>query len=212
MRFIHMLRVAAGIALCAQAGAQTSAPYQWDSIAIGGGGFVSALVMSKTQPNLFYVRTDVGGAYRWDNSAQRWVSLMDWVSEDETGLLGVESIALDPKDSAKIYMVAGISYFNGGKTVVLRSSNYGRTFAMTDVTNQFRAHGNGMGRQNGERLQVDPGSSNVLYTGTRTNGLFRSTDSGVSWSRVSALPVTTTPPSVANSPESPGNGVSRGGR
>ena len=193
MKLIHMLRVAAGLALCAQAGAQTSTPYQWDSVAIGGGGFVSALVMSKTQQDLFYVRTDVGGAYRWDNAAQRWVSLMDWVSEDETGLLGVESLALDPKDSAKVYMVAGISYFNGGKTVVLRSSNYGQTFAMTDVTNQFRAHGNGMGRQNGERLQVDPGSSNVLYNGTRTNGLFKSTDSGVSWSRVSALPVTTTP-------------------
>jgi xyloglucan-specific exo-beta-1,4-glucanase len=193
VKLIDMLRVAAGIALCVQASAQTSTPYQWDSVAIGGGGFISALVMSKTQQNLFYVRTDVGGAYRWDNSAQRWVSLMDWVSEDETGLLGVESIALDPKDSAKVYMVAGISYFNGGKTVVLRSSNYGQSFAMTDVTNQFRAHGNGIGRQNGERLQVDPGSSNVLYTGTRTNGLFKSTDSGVSWSRVSALPVTTTP-------------------
>lgn len=193
MRFMQVLRVAAGLALCAQAGAQTSTQYQWDSVAIGGGGFVSALVMSKTQQNLFYARTDVGGAYRWDNSAQRWVSLMDWVSEDETGLLGVESIALDPKDSAKLYMVAGISYFNNGKTVVLRSSNYGQTFAMTEVTSQFGAHGNGIGRQNGERLQVDPGSSNVLFNGTRNNGLFKSTDSGVSWSRVSSLPVTTTP-------------------
>ena len=48
MKLIHMLRVAAGLALCAQAGAQTSTPYQWDSVAIGGGGFVSALVMSRT--------------------------------------------------------------------------------------------------------------------------------------------------------------------
>ncbi len=193
MRIIRLLPLAAGLALCTQATAQTTAAYQWDSVAIGGGGFVSGIVPSRTQPNLFYARTDVGGAYRWDNASSRWVGLTDWVSEDETGLLGAESIALDPKDSAKVYILAGISYFNGGKTVIMRSSNYGQTFALTDVTNQFRAHGNGMGRQNGERLQVDPGSSNVLFVGTRFNGLFKSSDSGVSWSRVASLPVTTTP-------------------
>jgi xyloglucan-specific exo-beta-1,4-glucanase len=186
------LQVAAAMLLAAPAFAQT-APYQWDSVAIGGGGFVSGIIPSKTQANLFYARTDVGGAYRWDATTSRWIPLLDWVSEDETGLLGVESIALDPKDSAKVYLLAGISYFNNGRTVVLRSGDYGRTFSLTDVSGLFRANGNGMGRQDGERLQVDPGSSNVLFIGSRTNGLFKSMDSGGSWSRVGALPVTTTP-------------------
>jgi xyloglucan-specific exo-beta-1,4-glucanase len=193
MKMHRMLQLAAGLALCAQTFAQTSTPYQWDNVQIGGGGFVSGLIMSRTQANLFYARTDVGGAYRWDNNAARWIPLLDWVSEDETGLLGVESLALDPKDSAKVYIVAGLSYFSGGKSVVLRSSDYGQTFAVTDVTNQFRVHGNGMGRSNGERIQVDPGSSNVLFVGSRTNGLFKSTNSGASFSRVTSLPVTTTP-------------------
>jgi xyloglucan-specific exo-beta-1,4-glucanase len=193
MKMLRMLQIAAGLALCVDTYAQTSTPYQWDNVQIGGGGFVSGLIMSRTQQNLFYARTDVGGAYRWDNAAARWVPLLDWVSEDETGLLGVESMALDPKDSAKVYIVAGISYFNNGKSVVLRSSDYGQTFAVTDVTNQFRVHGNGMGRSNGERIQVDPGSSNILFVGSRTNGLFKSTNSGASFSRVTSLPVTTTP-------------------
>ncbi len=173
--------------------AQTSEAYNWDSLAIGGGGFVSAILPSRTEQGVVYARTDVGGAYRWDKTNSRWVSMVDWVSEDETGYLGVESIAIDPKNAAKVYLQVGISYFNGGKTAILRSSDYGKTFTITDVSSQFKAHGNGMGRQNGERLQVDPGSSNVLYAGTRWNGLFKSTDSGATWTRLSGLNITTTP-------------------
>ncbi len=173
--------------------AQTSEAYNWDSLAIGGGGFVSAVIPSKTEQGVVYARTDVGGAYRWDKANSRWVSMLDWVSEDQTGLLGVESIAVDPKDAAKVYLFAGISYFNNGNSAILRSTDYGKTFTLINVSNQFKAHGNGMGRQNGERLQVDPGSSNVLYVGTRFNGLFKSTDSGSSWARLSGLNVTTTP-------------------
>jgi xyloglucan-specific exo-beta-1,4-glucanase len=61
------------------------------------------------------------------------------------------------------------------------------------VTAQFKAHGNGMGRSNGERLQVDPGSSNVLYVGTRHNGLFKSVDSGATWNRINGLNINETP-------------------
>jgi hypothetical protein len=172
---------------------QPAVAYSWGNVGIGGGGFVSAVIPSKTEANVVYARTDVGGAYRWDNASGRWVSLLDWVAEDQVGFLGVEALAVDPKNAANVYMTVGISYFNGGKTAVLRSSDYGRTFAVADVTSQFKAHGNGMGRQNGERLVVDPGSSNVLYAGTRQSGLFKSTNYGASWARVTALNVTTTP-------------------
>ena len=174
-------------------GAPCYAAYQWSNVAIGGGGFVTAIVTSKTQQNLIYARTDVGGAYRWDATSSRWIPLTDWVSEAEVGLLGVDGLALDPNNSAKLYMLAGTSYFNNGRTVVLRSSDYGASFQQTDVSSLFHVHGNGMGRQNGERLAVDPGSGNVLYAGSRDNGLFKSTDSGASWSRLSSLNVTTTP-------------------
>ncbi|USX15889.1 exo-alpha-sialidase [Oxalobacteraceae bacterium OTU3CAMAD1] len=170
---------------------QPAAAYTWDTVAMGGGGFVSAVIPSKAQ-GVVYARTDVGGAFRWDNSAARWVSMLDWVADDQTGYLGVESLAVDPKNAANVYLYVGISYFNGGKSAVLRSTDYGATFSTTDVTAQFKAHGNGMGRQNGERMVVDPGSSNVLYLGTRANGLFKSTNAGAAWAKVNALNVTTT--------------------
>ena len=176
----------------AETRAQTASEYKWGNLAIGGGGFVSAIIPSYSEQSLLYARTDVGGAYRWDASNQKWIPLLDWVSADETGYLGVESLAIDEKIPGRVYMLVGISYFNGGKTAILRSDDYGNTFTVIPVTSQFKAHGNGMGRQTGEKLVVDPNNSNILYTGTRWGGLFKSTDEGSSWSRVNSLDVTTT--------------------
>ncbi|QBE65486.1 GDSL-type esterase/lipase family protein [Pseudoduganella lutea] len=164
--------------------------YRWDSVAIGGGGFVPAVIPT-TEKGVVYARTDVGGAYRWTND--RWMPLLDWVSEDQTGLLGVDSLAVDPRDPSKVYLLAGIAYHNGGRSAILRSRDYGKTFAITDVTAQFKTHGNGAGRNNGERLAVDPGAGNVLYVGTRANGLFWSSDFGATWQRLPGLDVTGTP-------------------
>jgi xyloglucan-specific exo-beta-1,4-glucanase len=167
--------------------------YQWGNVAIGGGGFVSAIITSKSEKDLIYARTDVGGAYRWNATSQQWIPLLDWVGEHQRGYLGVESLAIDPQAPNKLYMLVGISYFDGGQTAILRSDNYGETFSVVDVTGQFKAHGNGMGRQAGEKLVVDPNNNAVLFTGTRWNGLFKSTDFGQSWAHVDSLNVTTTP-------------------
>ncbi len=169
--------------------AQSSIEYDWGSLAIGGGGFVSAIIPSRTEQNLVYARTDVGGAYRWDASTGTWIALNDWTSENDVGYLGVESLALDPNNPERLYMLVGIDYFSSGRTAILRSNDYGNTFTIAEVTNQFRAHGNGMGRQTGEKLVVDPGNSNVLYCGTREEGLFKSTDAGANWSKVPSLDV-----------------------
>lgn len=164
----------------------------YGNVAIGGGGFVSGIITSKTEANLIYARTDVGGAYRWDHANSRWIPLLDWVSSGQTSYLGVESLAIDPINSNNVYMLVGIPYFNGGITAILRSTDKGNSFSVTDVTSQFKTNGNGMGRQNGEKLQVDPNNNTILYCGTRANGLFRSTNAGVSWSRLTSLNVSTT--------------------
>jgi len=174
----------------------TGTPYQWDSVAIGGGGFVTAVVPARGAPGVAYARTDVGGAYRWDPRRKRWTALLDWVPEDRTGLLGIDALAVDPHDADNIWLLAGIAYLNGGRTAILHSTNGGKTFSSVDVTNQFKTHGNGMGRQDGERLAVDPADSKLLYVGTRRDGLFKSTDAGRTWTRVAGVPVTTTPNDV----------------
>jgi len=157
-----------------------NAGYAWKNAPIGGGGFVTGIVTHKTSGDR-YCRTDVGGAYRWDATNNKWIQLLDWINESENGFIGVEALALDPQNANNVYMLCGTSYINGGRTAILKSTDKGNTFTYTDVTSKFKAHGNGDGRGNGERLAVDPKNSNILYCGTRANGLWKSTDAGVTW-------------------------------
>ena len=116
-----------------------------------------------------------------------WVPLLDWISQDDVGLYGVESLALDPNNPSRLYILSGTSYFSKGKTAILRSEDYGATFETIDVSSLWHAHGNGLGRQSGEKLAVDPNNSNILLCGSRNAGLFKSSDAGKSWVNVSTI-------------------------
>lgn len=159
--------------------------YSWGNVVFEGGGYVDGIITSKTQENLIYARTDVGGAYRWDPADGKWIPLLDWVPEQSRGLLGTEALALDPQNPNRVYISAGISYFDEGKSMILRSDDYGESFDTINVTSWFKIHGNGMGRGAGERLAVDPQNGDVLFCGTRTSGLFKSEDRGDTWTLVS---------------------------
>jgi xyloglucan-specific exo-beta-1,4-glucanase len=156
------------------------AQYTYGHAPIGGGGFVTGIITHQTSGDK-YCRTDVGGAYRWDAANNKWIQLLDWINESENGFIGVEALALDPQNPNNVYMLCGTDYINNGRTAILKSTDKGNTFTYTDVTSKFKTHGNGGGRSNGERLAVDPHNSNILFCGTRANGLWKSTDAGVSW-------------------------------
>ena len=168
-------------------GVASAEPYTWGNVRFDGGGFVSAIVTSRIQKNLAYARTDVGGAYRWDVTSGSWIPLMDWVGESVLGMMGTEAIAMDPQDASKLYILGGTEYFTNGRTWILRSSDYGATFDTTEVTSLFKAHGNGMGRQSGEKLAVDPRNGKNIWCGSRLNGLFKSTDGGKTWAKADTL-------------------------
>jgi xyloglucan-specific exo-beta-1,4-glucanase len=169
--------------------AQNGAGYRWDNVKIGGGGFVSAIITTPAQKDLIYARTDVGGVYRWHEGTQRWIPLLDWASKDLWTYYGVESLAIDPQSPNKVYLSVGL--YSNSPSAILRSDDYGQTFSSTVVN--FQVNGNGMGRQNGERLAVDPNAGHILFCGSRQNGLWKSTDGAVTWSQVSTFPVTKTP-------------------
>ena len=164
--------------------------YQWKNVIIGGGGYVSGIVTCPTRQNLIFAKTDVGGAYRWVEETHSWKALTDWTNTNEKGYLGIESIAIDPQHPNRVYMSAGLEYFSTSPAI-LYSDNYGDSFKKTVVP--FMIHGNGYGRGTGERLMVDPNDSTILFCGSRKDGLYKSADMAKSWTKVSTLPVTTTP-------------------
>lgn len=157
-------------------------PYRWNSVTVGGGGFSPDIVFSPLEPGLAYLRTDIGGLYRYDRHAQRWFALQDAMSEGN--YFGVESVAPDPRDANVVYAAVGM--YRSGPSAILRSENRGATWRIVPVP--FRMGGNEDGRGLGERLAIDPQDTDILYFGSRQDGLQRSTDRGLTWSHVDTFP------------------------
>ncbi len=168
-----------------------SLPYSWSNVVIGGGGFVSGLVFHPRERGLLYARTDVGGAYRWDDALRRWIPLTDFLGMDDVNLTGIESLAIDPQDPERVYLAAG-TYTNPrvGNGAILSSNDRGRNFQRCDMP--FKMGGNEAGRGNGERLAVDPNDGSRLLFGSRAAGLWQSTDHGRSWAQVPGFPAIAT--------------------
>ncbi|WP_396449127.1 cellulose binding domain-containing protein [Actinomadura sp.] len=177
--------VVAAVAVRPAAAAET---YTWKNVRIDGGGFVPGIVFSRKEKNLIYARTDIGGAYRWDQSGRQWVPLLDWVGWDKWGYNGVISLAADPVDADRVYAAVGMytNDWDPNNGAVLRSADRGKTWQAAELP--FKLGGNMPGRGMGERLAVDPNDNRVLYLGTpEGHGLWRSTDRGATWAKVNSF-------------------------
>jgi hypothetical protein len=176
-----------GGATSGSGGAAPTGPYAWKNVAIGGGGFVSGIIFSPAQKGLVYARTDVGGFYRSTDGGATWAPLTDQFAAAQGNYLGGESIAVDPSNANIVYAAAGM-YESSGNGAILSSTNQGATWTVNSIG--VPMGGNDTGRGMGERLAVDPNNGTILYFGSRGSGLYTSTNSGGSWSKVTAFPVT----------------------
>jgi len=189
--FFCVLALTALPALLAVPAAAQSVSYNWHNVQIGGGGYVPAVIFNGTQPGLMYVRTDIGGAYRWNATTRAWLPLLDGIGWNDWDLTGVDSLATDPVNPNRLYLLAG-SYtnsFDPHNGAVLISTDQGTTWTRSPLP--FKVGGNMPGRNLGERLAIDPNDDPILFLGARSgNGLWKSTNFGATWSRVTSFPAT----------------------
>jgi photosystem II stability/assembly factor-like uncharacterized protein len=183
-RFWHTLPIAlAALAMPAASPAQPAAtPYRWTNVTVGAGGYAPNIVFSPVERDLAYLRTDMGGAYRWDARLARWLPLQD--GNNVSSYMGIESIAPDPVDATVVYMAAGMNA--GAPAAILRSGDRGRTWRVVPVP--FAMGGNEPGRGLGERLAIDPNDHRRLFFGSRHDGLWQSRDAGLHWTKVASFP------------------------
>jgi len=155
-------------------------------VKFGGGGYVTGLIYHPTTPNLLYARTDIGGAYRWNPATSSWTPITDGLGfgAAESRFHGIESIAVDPNDDRLVYMATGMYTFEDNGRLYI-SSDRGDSWTHVDLP--FKLGGNNPGRAMGERLAVDPNKPSTLFYGSRTAGLWKSTDSGQTWAQVTSL-------------------------
>jgi hypothetical protein len=173
-----------------------TAAYNWKPVRLGAGGFVTGFITHPLNANVRYCRTDVGNAYRWDNTNSVWVPMV--VKGNGTGMpsnvtsvpsgddTGIESIALDPTNTSVVYLsfqaarssdIANLFPSVAGN--VYKSTNGGVSFTAGNLA--IPLYPNGNWRTFGERMMVDPSNSSIIYYGSH-NGLYRSVDGGVTWS------------------------------
>jgi photosystem II stability/assembly factor-like uncharacterized protein len=166
--------------------ADLSSTYTWKPIEIGGGGFVTGLVVHPTEPGLVYARTDVGGVYRWDEATKRWAQLLyaDRVPTVLDTDYEVESVAVSKSNPNVVFIASGADSASAtsGAGRILKSTDRGQTW--TDSGKRWLISGNAKHRVAGERLAVDPNNEQVVYFGSRAEGLWVSTDGGATWSQV----------------------------
>ncbi|MHB8813872.1 MAG: WD40/YVTN/BNR-like repeat-containing protein [Steroidobacteraceae bacterium] len=172
------------VAAVAAAGKAGRAPnYIWRNVTVGGGGFAPDIIFSRAERGLVYLRTDMGGVYRWSGRRQAWIPLEDGIAQ--SSYFGIESIAADPVDPNVVYVAAGM--YAREPAAILRSEDRGNTWQVFPTA--FHMGGNEPGRGVGERLAIDPSDRSILYFGSRYDGLQRSTDRGERWSPVTSFPI-----------------------
>ena len=166
----------------------------WKSAKIVGGGMIPGIIFNTTQPGVAYVRTDMGGAYRWHPQSESWIPLTDFAGVEDYGRLGIASIATDPVEPNRVVIASG-TYTNEweqGPSQMLVSEDYGDTFTRIDMYKSdgtpLKMGGNMPGRGVGERLAIDPNDNKTVYFGSFGDGLYRSRDYGHTWEEVKSFP------------------------
>ncbi len=170
--------------------------FKWNNVNIQGMGYVTGMAIAPVKPYDVYVRTDVGGAYRFDRKNKKWLPLMDMFDTNfSKGGIGVESIAVDPQKPTHIYAAVNhaSSIITEGNTKkykytgeVMVSQDRGNTWKATGLSkkNVFVGANQKYRSDAGERLAVDPNNSEIVYFASRRNGLWKK-NRGQEWTQVS---------------------------
>lgn len=146
--------------------------YEWGRVPIGGGGYQTGVVSHKGTPGLVYMKGDVMGLHRRKPGDRRWYQTT-WSFTPDDGLIsGCGGIGVDPRNGGVLYTLMGEwPSENGG---VYKSTDYGDTWTKTIAVLE-RAN-TGDERKWANNVAVDPNNGDVVYVGTRENGLLRSLD------------------------------------
>lgn len=156
-------------------------PYEYRNLPIPGGGYVTGFLYSEKERDVLYIRTDIGGTYRFDVKEQRWISLIPHVTMEDLSETFPIALAIDEEKPGSLYIACGVN--RPGSGVLAISDDYGENFVYEKIP--VMIHGNLNGRGTDERLFV---KGNVIYYASQQEGLWRSEDRGHNWKKVDAMP------------------------
>lgn len=158
--------------------------YQYKNCPIPGGGYVTGFIFNKNKEGILYIRTDIGGSYRYLYEKDKWESITEHVNMSDLRQTFPIALCLDEKSDSTIYIMSGVNckkenFVNGLFSI---SKDYGTTYINKDVP--FFVHGNLNGRGTGFRLVKNPLEENGFYYASQKDGLWKTNDEGDSWEKL----------------------------
>lgn len=158
--------------------------YEWKQVPIGGGGYMCGISFHPKVKGLMYARGDVEGLSRRKPDEKAWVQVTHSFSPEQFDLWGVggcSGIGLIADKPNIVYAALGAGW---GKNGLYKSDDYGDSWTLLK---QYYVSGNAKTGKNSrmctQPIGVDPNNPQVIYVGTRRNGLLRSLDGGKTWDK-----------------------------
>ena len=152
---------------------QTIRSYTENDVRVNVTGRITAIVIHPRSPSVIYVGTAQGGVWKTTNGG------IDWTPTSDNELsLAIGALAMDPSNPEVLYAGTGEGNIGGDSMYglgVLKTTNGGQTW-------ELKAKGT-FSNDRFFRIAVHPSNSNYIFAATRS-GIYRSTDAGESWSRL----------------------------
>ena len=134
------------------------------------------------------VRTDVQGAYIWNEPAKEWKQLMTATSMPAADTfvgtgngISVYAIRVAPTNSSRLYMVAPA--YPAVPSSVYRSDDRGAHWVKTNF-NPVEMSVQSVGRLMGPKMAIDPRNPDVVLLGDSAGRIHRTADGGGHWSTI----------------------------
>lgn len=153
--------------------------YRYKNLPVPGGGYVTGFVFHNKCKDVMYIRTDIGGTYRYNFQTKRFESLTDHVGMNDLSETFPIAIGLCESKPDYFYVIGGMDRVDW--SVLAISKDKGQTFEVKKLP--FPAHGNWNGRGTGLRLSVDEEDPSKLVFASPRNGLYVSDDFGDTWKK-----------------------------
>lgn len=163
--------------------------YKWTELRLGGGGWVRDMFIHPKFEDELFIGTDVNGVYRFNpytRTNEQLFACMDKEYEDSKFFMEMVADYNNPN----IMFCAGGNHYNGSGTESLHiRGGLHRTFdggkSWEHIPTPFE-YGGEVDGTNG-LIAVDPNDTNILYSGTSREGLWKTENAlgrSVKWQRV----------------------------
>lgn len=169
--------ITAYFTICLTGAGQNQARYTMHQSNMGGGGYITGLLINPINPDIVYARCDVAGMFKSADGGKTWEAINNGMTECHHH--SVETFAIHPADPDILFRCSGEARDHKMTGTIHKSVDGGKNWKK--VSDDVDYFGNGTNRMFGEKIAFDPFRPNRMITAGYVRGVFISDDCGETW-------------------------------